>query len=768
MAVLAELGSYYISVVPSLRGAAGQINSQLKGIDTTAAGSAIGGQLSSSAAKAFSVQTIGQKFTDLGKSFTDTGKKLTKGITTPILGAATAAGGLVATLGFKRLVGIDTARAQFKGLGYDADAVMKQVDAGVTNTSLSMAEGAAAATSILATGAVPLEGLEEQIKRVANVSAAYGVDASQANYLLNNVLTKQKVTWGDLSQMQQNNIPIVTALGDEFGYTGEEIQKMAENGEISIDMLNQALDSKAGAAAEEYANSWAGVTKNILSNLGKIGAKMMEPSFEIVKDKAAELLEYMKSPEFAAAAERIGQSISEFVTQAIDFIGRLIQKWNELSPGAKKIVAVMAGVAVAAGPVLVVIGKLSTGVGAIIRVIAGLAPVFKVAGVAVKLLWGALSANPIGAIVAAITAVVGALALFFTKTEMGRQIWQSICEWFQSNVMPVFEALGELFSAVGARIAEGWAILWEGLKAAWEVIGPPIITAIQTAWEVMSTILSGIWDGIKIVFTTVWNAMKTYVETILGVIKGVISAVTAAISGDWTGAWEAIKGIFSTIWEGIKSIVGTIFGGIKDNISSTLNTIRSVWTTIWNAVGGFFTGIWNGIKSGATSGIKAVYNTITGIKASITGFFSNAGSWLVDAGRNIMDGFLKGLTAAFEKVKDFVGGIGSWIADHKGPKAYDLALLVPAGGWIMEGLEDGLTNQFESVKRAVNAFGPDLESVFSANLHAPLTGAAAFGGIPATSGVGAPGGVTQNFDVHTDDPALVAAVAMDRMRRPIY
>lgn len=127
---------------------------------------------------------------------------------------------LVGALGFKRLVGIDTARGQFKGLGHDADAVMKQVDAGVTNTALSMAEGASLAVGILATANLPLEQLEGQLKRVANVSAAYGVDASQAGYLLNNVLTKNKVTYGDLSQMVQNQIPIISMLADHYGVTG--------------------------------------------------------------------------------------------------------------------------------------------------------------------------------------------------------------------------------------------------------------------------------------------------------------------------------------------------------------------------------------------------------------------------------------------------------------------------------------------------------------------------------------------------------------------
>ena len=238
---------------------------------------------------------VGESFKSAGQNISNVGMDITK-LTSPISGAIAAVGGLTAVLGFKRLVGIDTARSQIQGLGYDAEAVMKDVDKGVTDTSLSMAEGASIARSALATGGVEVgKELEDQIKRVANVSAAYGVEGEHAGYLLNNILTKNKVTWGDLSQMQQNQIPIVSQLADHYGVTGEEIQKMASDGKISIEDLNTVLDENAGAAAAEYANSWAGITANIRSNIGKIGAAGLDKFFQTLKDEAGGFLEILRS-----------------------------------------------------------------------------------------------------------------------------------------------------------------------------------------------------------------------------------------------------------------------------------------------------------------------------------------------------------------------------------------------------------------------------------------------------------------------------------------
>lgn len=46
--------------------------------------------------------------------------------------------------------------------------------------------------------------------------------------------------------------------------------------------------------------------------------------------------------------------------------------------------------------------------------------------VRLKSLWGALAANPIGLVVAAIGALVGALVYFFTQTETGKEIWATV------------------------------------------------------------------------------------------------------------------------------------------------------------------------------------------------------------------------------------------------------------------------------------------------------------------------------------------------------
>ena len=185
----------------------------------------------------------------------------------------------------------------------------------------------------------------------------------------------------------------------------------------------------------------------------------------------------------------------------------------------------------------------------------------KAATIAFKAFGTALLANPMGIIIAAIAALAAGLAYFFTQTETGRAIWASVwggiqavaqavadwftgtllpvlqtvwdgimaaaevaAKWYTEHVAPIFEEFGKLLTAVWEVIIEkatelqdflvvvwevlltAWGVLWEQIKAVWDAIGPPIIAAINGAFEHM-----------KIIVTTIWNIIRAVIETVLGV-----------------------------------------------------------------------------------------------------------------------------------------------------------------------------------------------------------------------------------------------------------
>ena len=90
------------------------------------------------------------------------------------------------------------------------------------------------------------------------------------------------------------------------------------------------------------------------------------------------------------------------VTKLSNFIKGLSDSFKNLSPQTQNIILTLTGILAAAGPLLVIFGKLMTGISA-------LGPILKIAAVGFRLLTTAMLANPILAVAAAIAAVVLAL-----------------------------------------------------------------------------------------------------------------------------------------------------------------------------------------------------------------------------------------------------------------------------------------------------------------------------------------------------------------------
>ncbi|MDN6079704.1 MAG: phage tail tape measure protein, partial [Lactococcus lactis] len=106
---------------------------------------------------------------------------------------------------------------------------------------------------------------------------------------------------------------------------------------------------------------------------------------------------------------------------------------------------------------------------------------------------------------------------------------------------------------------------------------------------------------------------------------------------------------------------------------------------------------------------------------------------LYEQGSAIISGFFNGLKDKFEDVKSWVGGIGKWISDHKGPISYDRRLLIPHGGSIMEGLDEGLQDKFKKVQANVSSMANKLADSLTGGLpsldtalNATVTGSSTF------------------------------------------
>lgn len=365
-----------------------------------------------------------------------------------------------------------------------------------------------------------------------------------------------------------------------------------------------------------------------------------------------------------------------------------------------------------------------------------------------------MSANPIGLVVGAIAAATAALAWFFTQTETGKEIWGSFTEWFSGTFQSIASAFAEAWNGIAETAVSAWnnmiafvspiiqsvvdfiKSIWDGMSSWWtenqsliqqtfetvwnaiqsviQAVMPVIQTIIQSAMNFLAPFIELTWKNIGVVVTTIWELMKNSIQTSINIIQGIIKAVMQIINGDWSGAWETIKGIGETIWNGMVNAGRIIFNGFAQALSNIWSFIQTTASNAWEFLKSMVLSIIANIVSQAAAAWDSMINSVSNLVSIVTGIFN--GLWnidLVGAGRAIMDGFLNGLKSAWGAVTDFVGGIASWIANHKGPIEYDRKLLIPAGKAIMESLDEGLTNKFEAVKDTVSGMASEINDVFN-------------------------------------------------------
>lgn len=449
-----------------------------------------------------------------------------------------------------------------------------------------------------------------------------GIKGSQAGTSLRSIMTNltgeiklSGKALGDVTIQTTNADGSMRSFSDIIGDCRQAFANMTESEKAAAAETLVGKNAMSGFlaimnATESDVNKLAGAIDNCDGSAENMAATMQDNlsgQITILKSALQEL------------AIQIGEALMPTVRSIVSKIQEWVEKLQQMDEGTRNTIIKIAAFAAAIGPVLLVVGKLTSGVGQAMQSISSLGKGILTFVNQAKLGVGAggkfasalAAIGPYGAIIIAVIALVTAAFVSLWKNneefrEKMTAIWEGIKQKFEAFGQAITERLNALgfdfsnFTEVLKGIWNGFcAILAPAFEATFKIISAVLGTVLDVLigiFDVFAGLFTGnwgqVWNGIKEIFLGIWNGIKGILSATLEGLKNLVNVFLGWFGTDWETVWGKIKEFFVNTWNGIKNFFGNVLNGIKETFS-----------TIWNAISGIATSVWNTIKNVVQTGI---------------------------------------------------------------------------------------------------------------------------------------------------------------------
>lgn len=288
-------------------------------------------------------------------------------------------------------------------------------------------------------------------------------------------------------------------------------------------------------------------------------------------------IEKMKST-FDVLKYSIGSVIGDTVKNAIDKVTGLMDAFNNMDPAMQKTIVMVAAVAAAIGPAIMLFGKMTHGVGTIITKIGAFGSALKKCGSLVGII-----TQPAGIVVAVLAAIVVAGVLVYKN-------WDKI----HASAKKVFGYVSKVLKACGlsgddmkkklAPLGNTFKSIGKHAKELWTTVSPVFNAIGQLAKTVFKIIFGGVVGGAIGCIGSFLASITDVASGIFKVLDGIIQFVTGVFTGNWKKAWNGIKDIFGGIFKTFVSLAKMPINGVISIINGAIAGINKLGIKIPNWV----------------------------------------------------------------------------------------------------------------------------------------------------------------------------------------
>lgn len=483
----------------------------------------------------------------------------------------------------------------------------------------------------LLSDAEKLTGQRYDISSFADITQA--IHAIQTQMDITGTTAKEASTtisgsWGSLKAAFENTLVGLTTGGEMFNQSLDALVDSAKTfGQNVIPAITGAL-SGVGSLIESLApvivaelpsmvsdilphlvSAAKSLVTGLISQLPALGRAVLDaiPSiFDGMTDVIGESSVGKLKGSFEGLKNTITDTFSNIGPMLKDFCEGGISTFCDALSTAMDLASGAISVIEALSPVIgAVAGAIITYKGAVMLWNAAETAKNVVMGISTAAQWAlnvAMTANPIGIVIVAIGALVGAFIVLWNKSEGFRNFWINLWEKVKAIVTSA----------------------WEGIKAGFEKIK----NGISAVKEKVSTM----WNGVKEKTSELWGGVKNAVSEKLNNIKSAYDAHGGGLKGATFAAIEGVKEYYRTGYDAINQLTGGKLGEVVNAVGEKMEVVKSkfgeAFGNVKNTVMTIFENIKNGIVEKITAAVDTVKNVFTKISDTVSSVWDKIKSLL--------------------------------------------------------------------------------------------------------------------------------------------
>ena len=650
-----EIGTAYLSIVPSVKGFPDTLKKELGGVeDEIAKKSARGGF----------------------------GRKIFGGLTKVAKGTGLAAGATFAASmvkGFGRLSAIENAEAKLKGLGHttsEVEAITKNALNSVKGTAYGLDEAAGLAGNLVASGIKPGKDLERILKLVGDSAAISGREMSDMGLIWMQVASKGKLTGEDAMQLMEAGLPVWQMVGDQMNVTAAEAQDLASKGKVSFDIFAKAMEEKVGGAALASGNTTAGAFKNMNAALSRFGAEVLKGVFPLIGPMFKNL-----TVGIDAATKAVGPLVEAFSSRLVG----VVKVVGDRVSAFKKVLAtdwITPDLVKALGL------DPSSGFGAVVKEAIGGVLAFKNAWVAFD---GDVTSS----------GFPGFMEQLAFKT-------RSFVEWIGKNWKPVLGAVAGVAGAAATKFGvfgKALAPLAAPAKSLFSALKPmaPLFRTLLGPIGLLGGALGylmvssdefrgAVFDLGEVLGGALISTIEALVPAVAE-IGTVLADVAPVLAGAILGALDALAPALTTIVDGFSWLIGVL-----EPFLPLIATVGGAIFAVVKIAGGA-AAAWAGVQALISGVVTAVGAVMTTVIPAVTGLVAAIG-WIPLA----VGAAIAGLTWFFTQTKTgkaIIAAVVDWTVNTAWPAIQGAFKAIgDAGVWLWE---NAIIPAWDGIKGAIGA-----------------------------------------------------------------